>query len=165
MKKHAFSLIGAALIAVVAWYFLSGHQEGDHKAHQNQGVQVSNAWSIPIPASSKNAAAYLVIKNGGPADELLSIDSPAADMMQMHDITKEDGQMKMLHMPTVPIPENGEVIFEPGGMHMMLVGLKQTMDQGKEYELTLTFRDAGAIKTTALVTNEQVDLKMDHSGH
>jgi hypothetical protein len=56
-----------------------------------------------------------------------------------------DETMSMHPQESVPIPERGQVTFEPGGLHVMLVNLKRDLAEGEQIELILRFREAGEI--------------------
>ena len=54
-----------------------------------------------------------------------------------------DETMAMHPQESVTVPSRGQVTFEPGGLHMMLVKLQGDLVEGEEIELTLRFREAG----------------------
>jgi copper(I)-binding protein len=56
-----------------------------------------------------------------------------------------DETMSMHPQESVLVPGRGQVIFEPGGLHVMLVGLQQDLVEGDEIDLTLRFQEAGEI--------------------
>jgi copper(I)-binding protein len=62
-------------------------------------------------------------------------------------------KMRML-MNGAEIPAGGVLEFKPGGSHVMLVGLKQTLSEGQKIPITLTFAKAGAIKVDAKVEKQ-----------
>ncbi len=127
-------------------------------AAQAQDVQqglltISHVWARPAAQSQKVGAAYFSIKNGGAeAEKLLSAESPVAEKTMLHEMTMDNGVMKMrMIMDGAEIPAGGVLEFKPGGSHIMLVGLKQTLSEGQTIPLTLTFAKAGAIKVEAKV--------------
>jgi copper(I)-binding protein len=54
----------------------------------------------------------------------------------------------------IEIPANGEVEFKPGGLHIMLVELKQPLAVGDEVQLTLRFEKAGEIQLIVKVKEQ-----------
>jgi len=50
-----------------------------------------------------------------------------------------------------PSHAGGSAEFKPGGMHIMLVGLKQPLKAGDSFPLTLAFQKAGAVETTVMI--------------
>ena len=56
--------------------------------------------------------------------------------------------MEMHQLQSVPLEAGEEVTFEPGGLHIMLIGLKQDLKTGNEFEITLQFKNEAEIKVT-----------------
>ena len=54
--------------------------------------------------------------------------------------------MQMHHMPSVSLAPGAGVTFEPGGLHIMLIGLQQELKEGDDFEVTLQFRDFEEIR-------------------
>ena len=50
--------------------------------------------------------------------------------------------MKMVHQMNVPVP-TGETVFKTGDLHVMLIGLKNDLNPGDTFTLTLSFENAG----------------------
>ena len=143
--------VAAALFSQIAW---------------SAGIMVDKAWSLPLPAVSKNGAAYFSIQNHGSADKLLSASSDIAEQVQIHTIVHVDGQMKMQQLESVEVPMHGSVNFEPGSMHIMLLGLKEPLQEGNHYSLKLSFEKAGEIDVMVMVRmNSESGISGDHSGH
>jgi periplasmic copper chaperone A len=59
--------------------------------------------------------------------------------------------MQMRPIAGVTIPEGQKVALKPGGMHVMLIGLKAPLRQGQTFPLTLTFAKAGPETVTVVV--------------
>ena len=109
-------------------------------------VQVSQAWSRPAPQGG-NGAGFAVISNSGPtADTLISVVSPVAARIEIHESMVMGGQAMMHPRPGgLPVPAGATVALKPGGWHMMLMGLKQPLRAGDHYPATLTFKKAGKV--------------------
>ena len=138
--------ISAALIA----FIVSG--QGQAQTSAPSTIRVENAWARATPAGAKAGAAYVaVINNGGSADRLLSATTPLAQEIQFHKETEDNGISRMRELRTVEIDPGAKVIFKPGDMHMMMVGLKQPLKEGETFPLTLVFEKAGKINVTVSV--------------
>jgi copper(I)-binding protein len=74
--------------------------------------------------------------------------TPVADKVQFHSTTEENGVSRMREMRVIDLSPRARVKFDPGGMHIMLVGLKQPLKEGQTFQLTLTFAKAGKIDAT-----------------
>ncbi len=92
-------------------------------------------------------AAYVTITNTGPEDDrLVSVSSPLAGKVQLHNMSVENGVMKMQEMEDgIPIPAGQTVILKPGGLHIMLMQLNQQLKEGGTVPVTLTFDKAGTV--------------------
>jgi hypothetical protein len=91
-------------------------------------------------------AVYLSISNRGPApDRLLAAESPIAAKIEFHKSTRVAGVMQMRAVSFVDCPAGATVKIEPGGLHIMLLGLKEPLVAGSSFPLTLVFRGAGRI--------------------
>lgn len=110
-----------------------------------KALSVTQAWARPGVAGG-NSAVYFVIDAGNQADTLLKASSDVAAAVELHQSQMgEDGTMKMAAQENVPIPANTRVTFEPGGLHVMLIGLKDDLNSGDAFQVTLTFEKAGDI--------------------
>lgn len=111
-------------------------------------LQVQNAWARPGQAGGTSAV-YFVINAGGEADTLLSASCGAAEASELH-MSKMDGDKMMMEpQQNVPVPANQTVTFEPGGLHVMLLNLKNDLKAGETLPVTLTFEKAGTIEIKA----------------
>jgi copper(I)-binding protein len=120
---------------------------GDRPATSEQPIAVEGAWAraslSPAGAPSATSAVYLIIRNTGPLDDtLLAAHSEVAEATELHHSSVENGVMRMQPSGPLPIPAGGQLTLEPGGLHVMLIGLRQDLSPGSELELTLTFERA-----------------------
>jgi copper(I)-binding protein len=109
-------------------------------------VTIEHVWARPT--ANKLGAAYVTIKNSGKdADTLKSASSPAADKAEVHEhIHDANGVMKMRAVEGgVAVPAGGTVAFQPGGYHIMLIGLKNNLEEGQTVPLKLSFAHAGDV--------------------
>ncbi|HVJ55803.1 MAG TPA: copper chaperone PCu(A)C [Aliidongia sp.] len=118
---------------------------------QTSPIELSHAWSRPTPASASNGVIYVTIANHGADDQLTGVASTVADKTEMHTTLDENGVMKMRPLPVLPVKGGDSAEFKPGGMHIMLIGLKQPLKVGDSFPLTMTFEKAGAVVTTVTV--------------
>lgn len=115
-------------------------------------IAVEHAWARATPKGAKTGAAYITLVNSGTRDDrLLQVTSPVAESVQFHSETNDNGVMKMRMLAAVTVDPGAQVTLKPGGIHMMLLGLKQPLKEGQTISLTLTFEKAGDIAATARV--------------
>jgi copper(I)-binding protein len=124
-----------------------------------EGVEVREAWMRPS-AQGGNGAVYFVIRSSE-ADEIVGVASDVAEAVEMHESTMIGDVMQMHQLESLPLPAGRDVTFEPGGLHIMLVGLKQDLQSGDEIEITLQFRNAQDLQLRVPVQ----DSPASESGH
>ncbi len=120
------------------------------------GIEIYDPW-VRAAAMKEDAGegmhgggavtgAFMLIKNtGSQADMLLSASSEAAADVQIHETSMQDGVMSMAEVPGIDIPAAGTAELQPGGYHIMLIGLKQELKVGDAVMITLVFKNAGEI--------------------
>ncbi len=114
---------------------------------------VTDAWVRAGTGMDKPTAAYLTITNTTTKpDALLSVSAPIAGTVQIHrTMTDASGMTGMQPVDRVNVPAGGTVRLEPGGFHLMLMGLTQVPAVGSSVELRLVFEQAGTIVVQAAV--------------
>lgn len=117
---------------------------------------------------------YVSITNNGEADErLLAAAAGFAKRVEIHEMIHDNGVMKMRQRTGgILIPAGETVILKPGGLHLMLMGLGETMAPGEIREVTLEFA-SGHVATVPAMVMKPGDIKVEgghahghsHSGH
>jgi copper(I)-binding protein len=128
-------------------------------------LTIETVWARASAGSA--AGAFLTIRNAGAADKLLAVTSPAASDVQLHVTIKEGDVMKMRAVDGLDLPTGGQAVLQPGGNHIMLMGLKAPLKEGDSLPLTLHFANAGTIDVVAEVQKAGASGPMaehDHSG-
>ncbi len=106
---------------------------GDHNQHDANN-------------SGMNSAAYMIIQNNGGADKLVSVSGDVAESVQLHVTTMKDGVMSMNPLPDgADVPAGGSLVLKPAGYHIMLIGVKQNLEAGGTFKLTLKFKSGTAM--------------------
>ena len=114
---------------------------------------VTGAWVRPPAGMDRPAAGYMVIANpGGQPDALVAASSTVATSVEVHETTTMSGMTGMQPVAKIAIPAGGSVKLEPGGYHLMLMGVK-TLTVGDTVEIVLTFEKAGKVTVKAEVKN------------
>jgi len=128
-------------------------------------IQVLDAWARPravemgaegvVPGST--SAVYLEIRNAGPKpDRLLGGETPAATSVEVHESLLEGDVMRMRRVEGVDLPGGAAVALRPGGLHIMLLDLRQALQEGDTLSLTLNFQRSGPLSLRVPVrTGEQ----------
>ena len=140
MKKISkFSGLFAALL------FSTGVYAGD--------IQVEGAWSRATAPGQDSAMVDLRVTSKQAAS-LVSISSPAANSVELHSMTHENGMMKMREVKSVELPAGKNVNLGESGYHLMLIGLKAPLKAGDSVPLTLSIKVAD--KTVKLDAKAEV---------
>ncbi len=133
-------------------------------------LTIDHPVARPTPPVARNGAVFMVISDlDGDGDTLLSASTPNAARTEIHRTSIKDNIAKMERVETVPVAAGDAVVFEPGGLHVMLMGLKGPLIEGESFPLTLTFENAGPVEIEVKIENPQdhgeADKSDDHSGH
>ncbi len=110
--------------------------------------------NIPLPAPGAMAAAgYMVVANDGHAPaRLVAVRSPLGEKVTMHATeVGANGVARMHPLHAVDIAENDSAAFEPGGMHIMFMGLTAELHEGDKVPATLVFEPAGEMAVEFVV--------------
>lgn len=129
-------------------------------------VSIEDAYARAVPPGQTNSASFMMLKNSEAKDlALVSAQSPVAKAVELHNHISEDGVMKMRQVQQISVPASGSVTLQPGGYHIMLIGLNQDLNEGQEIDLTLEFSD-GSNQTLTLPVKKVMNGMKSHShGH
>lgn len=159
----------ALVLAVTFFSFLP--QESAAHDYTVGSITVMHPWARATPGPAKAGAGYLGLKNSGTtADRLIKAESSLSKRTEIHTHIMEDGVMKMTHLEEgIEVPAGKEVMFEPGGFHVMFMGLKAPFKEGGMLPVTLYFEKAGkievelAVKGVGAKSDDKMKKKMKHS--
>lgn len=108
---------------------------------------IEQPWTRATPGGAKVGVGYLAIINAGDkADRLLSASTSIAERVELHTMTMDNGIMRMRKLDN-GIELNPQTVTElkPGGLHLMLIGLKQRINEGDTVPIDVTFEQAGKV--------------------
>lgn len=140
----------SALLFFAAAVQVSAH---DYQAGQAGELHIVHPYSLETPPGAHNGVAYLTIQQrGNQADQLLSASTPRAERVQLHQSAEAGGMMTMTHKELpVTIAAGGELALQPGGYHLMLMGLSSPLKRDERIPLTLIFEKAGKVEVELTV--------------
>lgn len=126
--------------------------DSPHSSHEKSGLEVHNAWVREAPPSAKILAAYLSLHNHtDKTHTILSITSPQFSRVEIHRTEIKNDIARMLPVSRIILSPNGKVLFEPGGLHLMLIKLKKKYKSGDKIQLILHLSDKSTFDFTAPV--------------
>jgi len=118
-------------------------------------IEISEVWGRPSPIAEGNTAIYLLIRNNGSEDDrLFGASSDIAEAGELHGMTMENDVMKMFQVEYLDVPAGGSLELGPGGIHIMLIGLREMLEAGQTLRVVLEFENAGKIPVEAEIREE-----------
>ncbi len=158
------SYVRSTMIAVVALILQVGVSHA-------QEVIVKDAW-IRGTVQGQNATGAFMELTGKSNARLVGAASPVAKTVEVHNMTVENGVMKMFPVEGVDLPAGKPVKLAPGGYHVMLINLQKPLNAGDKVPLKLTFELANKKRETVDLTVDVRDVKGNakaeskgHHGH
>lgn len=121
-------------------------------------IRAQNAWARATAPGQAAAGVFMDLS----ADRPMSVvggSSPASERVELHTMSMQDGVMVMRKVPEIRLPAGQVVQLKPGGLHIMLIGLKAPLQAGQSVPLTLQVRDAAG-----LVQDVQIEAEVRGQG-
>jgi copper(I)-binding protein len=160
-KMLRITTTAIALVGLATTAFALDVQVGD--------LTIDHPWSRATAATQANGAAYFTVTNAGAADRIVAAASPKAERVELHTHDMDgEGVMRMRQVEAIELPAGETTALQPGGLHIMLLGLESPLVEGETYPLTITLEEAGAVELEVQVeaVTYGVDGAMDHGeGH
>jgi len=145
--RPVLRIAGAALLAALV-------VTGCASAGATPSIHIASAY-VPQPTTPGTTVAYLEIRNNGPADKLISVQTSVGGKVQLRaPAGRQSGALVMRTVPDIPIAADAMTRLNPISYHLLITGAG-TMRDGKDIMLRLTFANAGTVTILAMVTNPQ----------
>jgi len=140
------SLLAAALLSTAA------------VAQAQNSVKVENVWARPTVAGQSGGGGFLTITGGAAADKLVSASAGVSKNVELHKMEMDGNVMRMRPVEGgIDVPAGATVMLQPGGLHIMFIGLNKTLKAGDTFPMTLKFEKAGEVKVDVKVTTMRAD--------
>ncbi|KAF0284546.1 copper chaperone PCu(A)C [Spiribacter roseus] len=137
---HRFAWLTTALIGTA----LAGTAQAE--------LIIEDAWARATPPGFSKGAVYLEIRNDSRrSDTLVGVHTERAGRAELHRTIEEGGNSRMVHTPRVRVPAEGSVTFEPGGRHVMMMGIDEALTEGERFSLELEAETAGTLRVNVEV--------------
>jgi periplasmic copper chaperone A len=138
------TLIAATLLAAAA-------------AQAQNAVKVEKVWARPTVAGQSGGGGFLTITGGAAADKLVSASAGVSKTVELHKMEMDGNVMRMRPVDAIDVPAGATVMLQPGGLHIMFIGLNKTLKAGDSFPMTLKFEKAGEVKVDVKVTTMRAD--------
>lgn len=136
---------------------------------QNEDLSVTYAYVRSVPPTLNNTAAYLTVHNTGKQSVTITgVRCDAAHKAELHESKLELGVMKMRPVPSLTITAGDTTVLQPGGIHIMLIDLKQALTPGDNLTITLELASGETVDTMATVRDlraESGSAELQHEHH
>lgn len=107
-------------------------------------LAVEQAWARATAPSAKTGAVYLTVRNTGTQpDRIVSVETPVAGHAEAHETRQEGDVLRMRETGPLAVPPGGALEMRPGGTHVMLMDLRNGLEVGQEFPLTIVFERNG----------------------
>lgn len=125
-------------------------------------IEITNAYVREVPPTMTNSAAYMTLANETDRDvAVIDGASDASKVVELHTHDNVNGMMQMKRVPRIVIPAKGETQLKPGGLHLMLIGLKKPLKQGDNVAVSIQFDNNESVTINAPV--KRVRRMMKHA--
>jgi copper(I)-binding protein len=153
-------IVSLAVVGLAAGALAAETKAGD--------VVIHDPWARASLGATKTSAAYMTIEvTGDHPDRLLAASSPIAQHAQLHAEVMDKGVAKMRPVEAVEVAPGTPTVLAPGGLHIMLMGLRDKLVEGQTMPLELTFETAGKVEIQVPIRGMagSVGHGMDHGQH
>lgn len=116
-------------------------------AKASESITVIDPYVRAVAPGQTVSAAFMQLDNGSAeALSVVNATSTVSKVVELHSHVHEGGMMKMRRIDNIDVPANGKAVLEPGGLHIMLIGLHDELQLDQKVSITLEFSD-GSSKT------------------
>ncbi len=139
--------LGSVLVPIALLALAACHR-GEAK------LRVDHAWVRLAAVPGRPAAAYLSIHGGSEPARLVAVESRAVGSSELHRSMKmgPGGNMAgMQRLDGLDVPARSDVVFEPGGNHVMLFGVSPQVRAGHRVPLSVRFEKGQPVTVQAKV--------------
>jgi copper(I)-binding protein len=118
-------------------------------------VAVVGGWVRLPPPGAKMAAGYPRLRNTSAAPiKVVAVKTSASAKAELHTHRLDNGVMKMRKVDDVVVDAGAEIVFAPGGLHIMIMGLSTPIAEHSAVRVTFTLSDGSTIEGSLPVSKE-----------
>jgi periplasmic copper chaperone A len=140
--RHRLATLGALAVALLALPAAVHAQAATVVAH--------DAWVREAMGARKVTAVFLTLENTGTTSRsVVSGTADVAETLELHEMVRDGTMMKMSPVKSIEVPAGARTELKPGGLHLMLFGLKRTLAEGDSVRVTLAMDDGSTLAITA----------------
>ena len=158
------TLIATVLLALPTLLSADEYTVGD--------LVIDHPVAFETAATANSGAGYLTVTNNGDTDDRMVLIEADFPRVMLHETEVKDDVARMIHLDAIDIPAGDTVVFQPGGRHVMFMGLNgDPFEVGEEINAKLVFENAGEIDVVFTVeardqeAHDHSSESDDHSAH
>jgi hypothetical protein len=116
-------------------------------------LKIDHPWARATPKGASIGGGYMTVTNtGAEPDRLVGGSTDISKSFEIHEMSMDNGIMKMRMLPKgLEIKPGQSVTFKPGSYHVMLMGLKHQLVEGRHFKATLQFEKAGKVDVDFII--------------
>ncbi|WP_299444238.1 copper chaperone PCu(A)C [uncultured Rhodospira sp.] len=114
-------------------------------------LTIADPWARASAGMARAGAAFMTITNTGDSDRLVSATANVSDVVELHTHIKDGDVMRMRKVEAIDVPAGETTMLQPGGLHVMFIGLHDPLQEGETFPVTLTFEQAGDVDVDVIV--------------
>ncbi len=155
--SRIFALFAAVLLAAC-----------DQTATEDTKLEASDGWAREMPLVGSNGGAFVTLSNPGKnAVEIASLSTPIAETAEVHETLNDNGVARMRKLESLSVNGGESVALEPGGKHIMLIGLKEPLKAGQTFPVTFTLSNGTSVTVdvTAVTMKEAMERSVGEADH
>lgn len=134
------------LILCCVWFGLTSSAVGAASLQLTQGE-----IRVPMPGRTVTAGYFTLQNTTNETVELVAASSTAFSQIELHQHIEQEGMMRMVEVESIELAAGATVIFQPGGLHLMLFEPLQPLNAGDTLPLTLHFADGKQLDVVLLL--------------
>ncbi len=137
-------------------------------AADSNALRVENPYARAVPPTAQNSGAFMVLRNDSDQPiKVVDAESDVSKVTELHTHIHDKGVMRMRRVESIEVPAHGTVALQPGGYHVMLIGLEHPLKPGDPVHIDLTLGDGSkeSIDLEARQTGMAPMQHMKHKGH
>jgi len=112
-------------------------------------IKINNVWMRTSSLNMATALYFTIENTSEKADTLFRVDSDIAGKVEIHETYSQGDMMGMRKVDFLVIKSKKNLELKPGSYHVMLMKLKEDVNDGDKENFVLHFKQAGEINVTA----------------
>ncbi len=146
-----FGLIALSVaLAIFGWNAFSRHHSQAHadRIFRIGSISVESPWAPELPPILANQVVFMTIVNEGERpDRLVGATSEVSSRVEIHDHIKDEaGMLSMRQVESIELLPGKPVRLEPGGLHLMLMGLARPIEKDTQFKARLEFASGASLE-------------------